>query len=569
MLSGMLFPFVYAQNDEDEEDKMTARVMRILIEEHLRTAKYEMKFLYLVLSALVNPAVFINVEYVVAYQRVKQKLRNGEVRIIEAVDELLTGLNLNIYPLDQVLLADFYTSDIQRQPYVITLRRISWDEARKIYGSQEDFKYVSAGKTRVFLAGNDQQTLFDIEYTQADGDYVQEITAYYRDEDLQVCFVGGVFMGNKENVYNTNPFSHRRMSLIGDEWITIPVIPIAKAYFEPIDPNGRFVYGKSAAFKEYWDDATQNKMHQLLVDGTYLDVIKPTFISGISKADGIVIAPGATTPMPTDARVNPYNLGPNLAAAINAMNIQKDDMSDSTQDRIMQGAVEKGVTAYATSKAEQNARIFLGVFGRMTGELVRDIGELTKDCLIQHTTVGEVDATVPEALRMKYRTILARTKEKGKEMTNRIEFTDKFFGKTFTKEEKNKYEWDLYEKSGGDKSDQEIYQVNPYKFARSKYAFYVDADAITMRASGVDSQRKVMRFQMLTNQAVYPYVDAQEFANEIIEEFSDGDPERLKKKGDPMQDMMSAIMGTGGQTPQAQPSVGALPQLQGQQPQMV
>jgi hypothetical protein len=54
---------------------------------------------------------------------------------------------------------------------------------------------VQAGKTRVFIAGNEHATLFDIEWTTADENAVQVITVLYRDEDLEVTFVGGVFVG--------------------------------------------------------------------------------------------------------------------------------------------------------------------------------------------------------------------------------------------------------------------------------------------------------------------------------------------------------------------------------------
>ena len=124
-------------------------------------------------------------------------------------------------------------------------------------------------------------------------------------------------MGNYEDPYNSNPFNHRRMSLIGDEWKSIPIYPFAKSGFEPLDPAGRFYYYKSAAFKEFWDDASQNRMYQLAQDGTYLDVIKPLFMSGVAKIDQTVMVPGATIGMPLGSSVTPYALSPNLAAALN------------------------------------------------------------------------------------------------------------------------------------------------------------------------------------------------------------------------------------------------------------
>lgn len=549
MLSSMLFPLVNAQNEENESDKTTAKVMRILVEEHLRKADYQIKFLYIVLSALVNPAVLIEIEYVVAFQKVKDKLKDGTIDVIEAVDTFLSGLALNIVPIDQLLLADFYIGNIQHQPYVIRVNRISWDQARKIYAGRffvegkDQFDYVEAGKTRIMMAGQESQTLFDIEWSEADSNMVQVLTAYYRDEDLEVTFVGGVFMGEYTNPYNANPFSHRRMTLLKDEWKSIPIYPFAKSGFEPIDPSGRFAYFKSGAFKEYWDDATQNKMHQLLVDGTFLDVIKPMMISGLTKVDSTVIAPGAVIGTPAGSTVTPFQMGSNLVGAMNALKKQEDDLSESTQDKIMQGSADPNVTATASIQAQNQARIFLGVFGVMIANLITQMGYLTMDCIIQHTTQGDIDATIPESLSIKYKTILAKGKEKGKDITNRIVFTDAFMDKKMSPEQISDHEWKLWRKQGADNI---IYEVNPYRFARTIYSFYIDPIDIADSAMGNNKKKKLAAFQMFASPVVSPYVDMKEVVDEfVIEEYGGSNPDRFKMKGN-VNAMMGAIMGPDG-----------------------
>lgn len=557
MLSGVLFPLVDAQNEENESDKTTAKVMRILVEEHLRKADYQTKFLYMVLSALVNPAVFVEVEYVVAFQKIKERLADGKINITEAIDTFLTGLNLNIVPVDQLLLGDFYTGHIQHQPYIIRMNRISWDQARKIYSGKyfvdkkDQFGYVEAGKTRIMMAGQEGNTLFDIDWTEADSSAVQVLTIFYRDEDLEATFVGGVFMGEANDVYNANPFSHRRMSLVNDEWKSIPIYGIAKGIFEPIDPSGRFAYGKSAAFKEYWDDATQNKMHQLLVDGTYLDVIKPMFISGLSKVDSTVIAPGATIGTPLGSNVVPFQLGPNLVGAMKAMELQKEDMSESTQDKIMQGSVDPNVTATATIQAQNQARIFLGVFGVMMADLISQIGYLTMDCIIQHTTQGDLDASIPESLSMKYKTILAKGKDRGKEITNKIIFTDSFMDKKMTPKQVEDYSWKLWKKQG---QDNVIYEVNPFRFARTVYSFYIDPVDISDTAMGNKDKRNLLAFNMFANPVVSPYVDMKEVVDEfVIEKYGGTNPDRFKVKGN-VNAMMGAVTGEGGKPKEGIPN---------------
>lgn len=558
LISGMLYPFCYAYNEDNEEDELSAKVMRILIENHLKKADYEIKFLYMVLSALVNPAVHVEVEYVEAMQRIKTKMSDGSYKVEEAVDDLLSGIGLHLIPIDQIMPLDFFTNDVQRQPGYVKLRRISWDEAREIYANKyfykgEDmFNFVEAGKTRVMMAGQEHQTLYDIEWTEADRNYVQEVTFYYRPEDLEVTFIGGVFMGNYENVYNSNRFKHRRMSLIGNEWKSIPVYPFAKTGFEPIDPTGRFYYYKSASFKEFWDDAAQNRMHQIAFDGTYLDVIKPLFMSGVAKVDQSVMVPGATIGMPIGASVTPYQLSPNLAAALNMMRVEQEDMSESTQDKLQSGNTQPGVTATAALKAEQNAKVILGVFGTMIADLIKQIGELVQDCIIAHTTVGEVDATVPESLKMKFRTVMARGKEGGREVTNKIEFDadmmsdeSRFKSKEELKRYYNDKEWEMYAEAGGEGAKAIRYKVNPYKFARTVFSVYIDPSQIVSRAMGTDQLRRDRAFNMMMDPRIAPFINQKAVADEfVIKEFSDGDPDKFKKTDEQIQsEMLGAVMG--------------------------
>lgn len=566
MLAAMLFPFVRAVNDQDEEEKMTARVMGILVENSLRKAGYEMKFLYMVVSALVNPAVHVSVEYVEAIQRVKQQLAGGKVKITEAIDEFISGMNLHIIPIDEIMPLDFYTFEVQRQPAYLRVRRISYDEARKVYAGRffdkdgkDRFDHVHAGMTRIFLTGQESQTLFDIEWTEADANYVQEITAFYRAEDLQVTFVSGIFMGNEDDVYNTNPFEHRRMAKMADGWISVPVYPFAKGGFEPLDPTGRFYYYKSAAFKEYWDDNSINLAYQLLQDGMYLDVIKPIFVSGVSKVDSTVMVPGATVGIPAGAQVTPYSIGPNLAAAMNVLKQNASDISESTQDPSQNGQRTPGITATAVADAQQNAKIFLGVFGLMIANLIEQVGMLAMDVVVAHETLGELDAQVAGNVSLKFKAILAKGKDKGKNVTHRVIFTDKHMGKKYTDDQLAKLEWGLFDKAGGLESDQRIYEVNPYQFARMTYSMEVDADQIVSKSMGTDRQKNLLAFQMLTDPRVINYTDPEAVVDDfVIDEFSDGDPERYKRKGN--SDMLNSVMGQpagGGGAPVAPPQIGA------------
>ena len=561
MIAGMLFPYVFAQNEQDEEDKMTARAMKILVEEKLRKAGYEIKFFYSVLCALVNPAVIVEVEYAEILTNIRQKVKDG-YKLRQVVDEAVSGLLLHIVPIDEILFGDFYcgTANIPGQPYIIRQRRIPYDlakgkyQGKYFYNGKDLFDYVQAGKTH-WMASDQNLTLFDVEYDDADANMVHEMTIYYKSEDLQLTWVGGIGMFDHSKPYD-NPFEHRRMVYQEGEWFTIPVYRFAMSGFEPIDPQGRFLWFKSGAFKEFWEDKKITELDRMLIDGIKLDIFKPMFVSGVAKVDQAVMVPGATIGMPANAKVEAYSLGPNLVAAFNAITEANTDMSESTQDKIMQGVTEKGITATQTNEARQNARIFLGVFGFMVANLVKQIGELTVDCVIQYDTVGDLEESLPGSLRMKYKSFLAKGKEKGQDINNKIIFTSDLVGRKMTDKDKNRKEWDLYHQSGGEESDQRLWLINPYRFARTRYSMYIDADKIVQKSMGTDDMEKDMAFEKLMDPRILPFVDPEAVAEDfVIERYSNGDPTRYKRK-EGQDEMIQALLGQAeGRTPLTEPSL--------------
>lgn len=567
MLAGMLYPTVHAHNEMNEEDAMTAKVMKIRIEDHLKKSGYETKFLFMIMSALVNPAVFVQVEWVEMMQKIKV---NGKIE--EVLNEALSGLVLNILPIDEIMLPDFYsgTGNLQRLNCVLRVRRIPWDEARakwedKVFttdasGERKDlFDYVQAGMTRIFLTGNENQELFDIEWTEADRTYVQEITAYYPYEDLEVCVVGGVLMVNETDVYNTNPFIHRRYTLTDSGWKSFPVLPIVASGFEPLDPSGRFFYYKSGAFKEFWDDKSLNTMHRLAHDGTYLDVIKPTILSGVAKVDSTVLVPGGTFGIPAGGTMSQYSLGPNLKAVWDAVGQYKEDLSDSTTVNPVPTPNQPNVSATQTNVAVQQAKLFMSIFALLVADLIKRVGELVVDCEVNYAAIGEIDAKIPGHLNLKDKTSLIKGKEKGKNITHKVIFTSKHMGKKYTDKQLEDKEWELYNETGKDNegrsnSGQRIYEVNPYQYARTVYECYMDADQILDKSMGAIQQRKVTAFNILKDPAIAPFTDQEELADSIIDEFGSDlvdDPEKLKKQQpSPMMQSMGMGLPSGQASPQ-------------------
>ncbi len=569
VVSSMLYPFVYAYNEDNEEDKLTARVMRILIENHLKKTNYDDKFLYMMCSALVNPAVFVQVECVEALQKIKYK-RDGKWMTDEVIDEVLTGIHLNLVPVDQMMLADFYTPNIQDQPYILRVRRLNYDQAKNLYKGkymwkgQDVFDSVRKGDmTQNVGAGRDYQTIYNIDWTLADQNFVQEITAYYKAEDLEVTFVGGVLMGNYEDVYNTNPFKKRRLTTNkkGD-YVTAPVYPFAKTGFEPLDPNRRFAYYKSAAFKEFWDDASLNRAYQLAQDSSYLGAFPPSMITGVTNIESSIMVPGYTFGAPKDASLTPAFQQRNLPALQALIQQNADDMSLSTQDQLQSGQALPGVTATASVKAEQNARIIMTVFATMISSLIKEIGQLYVDDILLHTTQGEIDATIPDEMKIKYRQIRTSTKENGKDMNNIVHFDPNMALPTFTEDKKKELEWKLFTENGGMNPHTYTYIVNPYKFAKAQFLVYVDPDVIVSRSIGTDQARKERLLNFAMNPAISPFLNMKEVVDKlIIEDLAEGDPDKFKADENQMANAMFGGQTQPGAVPSPVPPQVPMPQM--------
>lgn len=543
MIAGMLYPTVHAHNELNEEDTMTARVMRIRIEDHLRKAGYEVKFLFMVMSALVNPAVFVQVEWVEMMQKIKH---NGQIE--EVLNEFLSGLVLNILPIDEIMLPDFYsgTGNLKDLNCVLRIRRIPWDKARAKWagrfftteaGMKKDlFDYVQAGQTRVFLTGQENQELFDIEWTEADMTYVQEITAYYLYEDLEVPILGGVAMVNEDDVYNTNPFNHRRFTLTADGWKSFSVLPFAMAGFEPLDPAMRFAYFKSGAFKEFWDDRALNKMHQLAYDGAYLDIIKPTTVSGVTKVDGTMMVPGGVFAIPAGQNMQQYSLGPNLKAAFDAIQQYDKDMQESTNINPVPQPGQPNISAAQVNAAQAQAKLFMSIFSIFIADLIKQIGDLTIDCEVNQGCLAGVDDRIPGHIGLIPKVSLIKGKDKGKSVTHKIIFTDKHMGRKYTPKQIQDKEWDLYNSSGKTPKDryhskQRTYEVNPYQYARTIYSTFIDVDEMMDKSIGAEQNRAMMSFNILTDPRVAPFTDAQAVVDDFaIDKFGGDDPDKYKKK---------------------------------------
>ena len=451
----LLVPNIFAQNESDEEDRAASYVMCDLVEYNIRRSNYDTAFLFGVISGLVNPVAYFNVEYVQAWQEMWQEDKKEKV-----IDDVFSGFQHGLKSPDEILFSSRYQFEWQKQDWIIEKELITYGEAQALYGDHANFEYVQAGK-RVIMS--DDNLFYDVE---DEDELVEKITYKNRRKDLEVCFLGGVYMGGDNSEYN--PFIHRSNK-------NKPKYNTVKFGYEPID-SMRFVGYKSLVAKMANDQEAVDRQWQMYFDATFLSTFPPTITMGAGKIDRSVIAPATNTELGENAKIEPLQIA-NPNAAVQALYEAERSLTESSQDPQLggeQGGTQK--TARESILLQQNAQTNLGIAAKMIARMVKDVGELMVDDIIRYQTIGEVSEITGKTT---YKTFLLDGKvEQGANKTSYIRFTDRYAGSNMSKEDKEGEEYRLMEEAGDDK---EIHLVNPYMFSRMDFLITIDAERMLQK----------------------------------------------------------------------------------------
>lgn len=461
LTGAILYPNIYAQNDRQDEDKEAAKVMRDLMEWVVENSKYAMTFLYAVISACVNPAVILHQEYVEVFKKIKKIKEDGSWEASEILDEALSGFIQSIVPCDELLIENFFEEDVQKQGFLIRRKPITYNLAKRKYGTEENFKYVTPGIEILYSAEHDSfyqgVTDNDIE--------VEEVWYYDSCNDSMILFLNGILISDPDR---PNPREDK-------------LYPFAKTIYEPADENGNCFYGKSLVNKLGPDQEVIDVLYQMIVDGTYLDVFKPIVIASEDGIDSSIVAPAKVTVLNKDASVNPISVNSNLQAGYNTKAEVERSMAESSTSPQQQGISQSGSqTAFEISKLEENAQKMLGLFGKMIGFLVRDLGVLIGTDIIQYLTVGEMKQ-ISGKDTLTFKKFNLNKNVKGKRKTRTIEF-DMNIPEEMTEEELQERSFELLDQEGGMEGEKEIIKVLPGLFRNRKFLFKVEADNLTVKS---------------------------------------------------------------------------------------
>lgn len=509
--SAIIFPEVFAQNDQDEEDKIAANIMRDLVEHVIDSSNYSRSFLVGVISALVDPAVVINQGYAEVMRTVKRMKEDGTYTKEEIIDEALSGFFTDIVPLSEFYIANLYQPEIQKQRFLIRQRKIEYDEAFLVHGSHANFSYVQPGKYATFNPSD--STFYEVSDDE-NPNLVHEVTYYNKSEDLELTFVGGIPMCA----------------------IDYPMQRIDKQYafsmtgYEPIN-NGQFALFKSAANKLGPDEDLINTLYNMVMDGTFLSLMPPMALYGNETITSSVVVPGAITSLDEKSRLEAIGPKSDLRAGLLAIEETEKSMTESSQDAMRAGITQGGErTAYEVQKLEENAQKQLGIFGKYIGFLVRDLGQLIVGDIIQYMTVPDLKDLTSLDDPLKYKAILLPDQiEGGRKYTKKIQFAEK-------DESKSSYDtqMEIFKKEGGKMNPSlRIYQVNPTAFRTLKFKIKVSPDAMVQKSKSLE---RALNLELYDRAIANPYVDHQKLTQDFLfETYKPGQSDKYMKKQEEMQ----------------------------------
>lgn len=504
----LMYPNVVAQNEQDEEDRVAGSAMKDLMEFSWEQSDYERSFLYAVISALVNPASIVYDGYSEVMREVKEIKEKGKWVKKKMIDEKYSGFVNYVVPVEELFIGDIYEHDIQKQPFLIWRRVIDYSNAELKYGENENFvKFVHPGLRTFYDPGTRQ--FYEQQDDSLEGRLVEEIIYYNRVLDLELHIVNGILMDDPDQ---PNP-------RIDKDY------PFIKFGYELFD-EGKFFYYKSLVDKMKDDQRLLDTLYNMILDGSFMQLMPSLAIYGDEEADSSVFVPGSTHTFGSETKISPITTGANLNAGFNAISKVESSLAESSNDSLQSGLQASGnQTATEISRQEQNARIVLGLFGKMIKFAVEDFGKLRINTILQYLTVGEFMEESGEGSRLKFRSILRPEKIiDGKKKSRKIEFDNDLPEKDTEAHEKLEYEMMKME----DENNIELIKINPDLFRRMKYLVKVSAEMINQNSEAVN---KLLNLEAYDRMKGDEYIDQMAIRRDFLfEAYKPGEADKYLKK---------------------------------------
>jgi hypothetical protein len=502
----VIYPNVIAQNEKSVEDKDMSLVMRDCIEWACEQSKYEDMFISAVIDMCINPAIILYQDYAIVKRKVKEIIGKDKWELKEIVDEIYSGFLNQIIPCDELYIGNIYEPNIQKQPFLIRVKNIDYSAAKLKYGDNDNWQYVQKG-LRIFL-NTEEDTFYQQDDESLKQRLIQEVIYYNRFADLELRILSGVMMDDPDR-----PIQRKDK-----------LYPFAKSFYEQF--NSRFFYGMPLVAKLKPDQDTIDTLYNMVIDGTFMQIMPPTAIYGTEQVDSSVFMPGTTISFKdVNTKIEPISNGGNLAVGFNLLNKLEASASESSQDPLQSGQAMGGDrTKYEVERLEQNAKTVLGLTGKMIVSLVRDFGQLLVGSIVQYLPISEIEEITGDDVKLKFPTIFMKDRQvRGKTMSRRIDFTNQM---PETPEEMENLQYDMMAEE--DNTGMQIIKVNPEMFRKMKYLMKVEPDFL-------DKATKFFKKVQIYDRAIQNPLANQEaiFRDFLLNAYVPGEEDKyIAKQGD-------------------------------------
>lgn len=518
LTANFLLPMFIAQNDNDEEDQDFSEVMRDIIEWMTAptNSNYQSSFLAIVFGMIKNPVTYMGAEYSEVMQTVRQKQEDGSSTTKEILDEVLSGFQAPIYSSTQVLITNAFERNIQKQRRIIKRRYVEKSELEAKYKDHPNWWAVQEGMRSVY---NDEDGLF---YDIKDDEHpylVAEETAMSRRDDSEVCFLGGIYMGEDDT--ENNPIYHRDNR-------DAPKYNVTPFVYHRIGEH--FFYGKSMMNAVGWDNNLYDAMSEVVMNNALLEQDPPTVTSGGEKIDSEINFPGAVVAS-EDPNFKAQRIFPakDFVAGFNALNATEQSISEGTLSDVATGQLPSASQrAYTVAAAAAAGKKIIAGVGKSLSESIGWYGDLMKDIAINNLTAPQVEELVGGAMKLKYKTFVLDNKQvAGKNVSKRIMFDESLIGAQMTDPEIEQANLKLLEDSGYPDHKTVLLRINPEKFAAFKYYSKVDVEEMFVQNAEYWQPILLNLKQTLIND---PTVDQEGLTRRLMHAYFRSEGDSLVKK---------------------------------------
>ena len=465
----LIFPKIFAYSKTSEEYKDAAIIMTDLMEWASDRSDYAQHSLQRTIAALVMPASIGYQEYAEVYRKVKIPKETGGYDKKLILDEDLSGFQNVVVPASELYIENFYEPDIQKQGYLIWRRVLSYSTLEAKYAAiYPKFKYVLPGVQLIYNDANN--TFYYVYDPNMRQDMGEEVIYWNKNSDLKIIMVNGIMLTDADN---PNPRNNK-------------LYPFDKFGYQLI--SDKCFYYKSLAFLLMQDAKIVNDLYNMIIDGTYLNIMPPMINVGGEAITSDVIIPGAVTTFSSpdaDLKVIQTTDGQRLKTSMDTLFKVNESINESSLDPNMEGQQNKGnQTAYEISRQEQNASTILGLFVKMISQHVKDFGRLRLGDIIQYLTIADVDK-VEENTELIYKSfVVSNRNSEGKTRSRQIKF--KNFNAEMTPDQELKASYDVLEAQGGIDSKTELYLANPKLIRDLCYHLTVSPDVLSPKSEDLE-----------------------------------------------------------------------------------